>query len=219
MKKIIKVILIVVAGVVLLSTVFGIVDYTRAKNGKKPIFTFLWFTVNTFDVEIAGQENSESKGGVSTVYSGLGYKIVTCDFCEKKVSFLPFGIGDYPYTTLTCTKNDKQTYHYRFTDGKLETITSTHIMLEKDIDDVESYEKEFNKINNVNGCNGTFSEKMNSSGITSYTANEFCDLSKMSDEDIKLVYKDKISLRKTKKEIIKEYKDNNPSIKCKTERY
>jgi len=218
MKKIIKIILIVVASLVLLGAIFGIVDYNRAKNGKKPIFTFLWFTVNTFDVEIAGQENIEYKGGISTIYSGLGYKLAVCDFCEKKVSLLALGIGNYPYASLTCTK-DKQSNHYRFVDQKLETITKTLVISDKDIDDVESYEKEFNKINNVNGCNGTFSKKMNSSGITTYITSEFCDLSKMSNKDIKILYEDKVSLQQTQKEIIKEYKNNNPDFKCKKENY
>lgn len=216
MKKIIKVILIVVASLVLLATIFGIVDYTRAKNGKKPIFTFLWFSVNTFDVEIVGQENSYSKGGISTIYSGLAYKIITCDFCEKKVSFLPLGIGNYPYTTLTCTK-DKESNHYRFIDQKLETITRTLVISDKDIDDVESYEKEFYKIDEIKGCYGTFTKEMNSSGITTYTTSEFCDLNKMSNKDIKIIYGDKVSLSKTQKEVIKEYEDNNPDFKCKKE--
>ena len=86
MKKVIKIILIVIASIVILGALFGTVDYIRAKNGKKPIFTYRNTNINSEGYFIA------------TEYYGLGYAIVICDRCiDDKVIFMPLYLGGYAW--------------------------------------------------------------------------------------------------------------------------
>jgi len=87
MKKAIKVTLIIITLIVVLCAIFGAVDYNRAKNGKKPIFTFHNESINSKN-EI-----------VATAYYGLGYKLIVCNkYCiDDKVVFMPFYLGTYAW--------------------------------------------------------------------------------------------------------------------------
>lgn len=86
MKKVIKIILIVIASIVLLGAIFGTVDYIRAKNGKKPMFAYRNVNVN------------DEGYFVATEYYGLGYAIVICNkYCDKNVTFMPLYLGGYAW--------------------------------------------------------------------------------------------------------------------------
>jgi hypothetical protein len=84
MKTVIKIFLIVIAMIVISGTIFGIIDYNRAKNGKEPIFIYRNYIFH-------------NKGQVTvTEYYGLGYKIVMFSSNEKP-KFLLFGLGTYAW--------------------------------------------------------------------------------------------------------------------------
>ena len=61
MKPIIKIVLIIVISIILISTIFAIVDYNRTKKELIPIFTI---------------KTKIYKDGGSVEYLGLGYKII-----------------------------------------------------------------------------------------------------------------------------------------------
>lgn len=85
-KKIILVILIGIVSIVLLGTIFGTIDYIRAKNNNKPIFAYK-----------RNYLNSHTSFKIIQ-YHGFGYKIIVCDKCiDDKVTFMPFGIGTYAW--------------------------------------------------------------------------------------------------------------------------
>lgn len=86
MKKTIKIILIIIASIVLLGTIFGTVDYIRAINGKKPIFIYR-----------NGNIYKESNLTI-TEYYGLGYKIIICkENCDKPITIMPLYLGTYAW--------------------------------------------------------------------------------------------------------------------------
>jgi hypothetical protein len=86
MKKVIKIILITITSIVLLGTIFAVVDYIRAKNGENPIFIYRSNNINSEGYFIA------------TEYYGLGYKIVVCDRCiDENVIFMPLYFGAYAW--------------------------------------------------------------------------------------------------------------------------
>lgn len=87
MKKIIRIILIVIASIVVLCAILGIIDHSRATSGKEPIFVFR--NVNIYS---EGQL-------VATEYYGLGYKIVVCDrnCVDNRVVFMPLYLGAYAW--------------------------------------------------------------------------------------------------------------------------
>ena len=61
MKKVLKIILIIIAILIVLAIAFFLVDASRAKNGEKPIFCMLKDEVND---------------GGTKIYLGLGYKVI-----------------------------------------------------------------------------------------------------------------------------------------------
>ena len=61
MKKVLKIILIIVAILIVLAVAFFLTDVSRAKNGEKPIFCILQDEVND---------------GGTKIYLGLGYKVI-----------------------------------------------------------------------------------------------------------------------------------------------
>jgi hypothetical protein len=103
-KKVIKIILIIITLIVVLCAIFGAVDYSRAKNGKKPIFIF-------------HNENINSKNElVAIAYYGLGYKLIVCNkYCDaNKVVFMPLYLGTYAWfigpdyiTNVKITKSEE----------------------------------------------------------------------------------------------------------------
>jgi hypothetical protein len=79
MKKRNKVILItsiVVASIIILVTIFGIVDYNRALDGKKPIFIYHTSKVKNLEANIE-----------SVDYYGIGYRVSICDNETKNYTF------------------------------------------------------------------------------------------------------------------------------------
>lgn len=107
---------------------------------------------------------------------------------------------------LTCSKtfsdNDKHVFKYSFEDGKAYLIDMTLTIPATDIADATAYEKEFNKINTVTSCTGSFTK--NEDG--SYTTRQMCNLSEMSDGDIKDVFMNtRDTMEISRKDIIKNY--------------
>lgn len=213
-KKIFKALLIILIVMPILGTIFCFIDYKRVKNENAPIFSK---GVGTYHVEICDPDsedcftnNRTPVNKVSTIYYGFGYRIVTCNYCQKSIYIMPFGIGTYPTEDLTCKDNDT-TYHYSFMDGKVRSISTTFIIPIKDIINKETYENEINELNNIKGCYSTFTKTHD----LNYTLNKSCDLSIMLEKDIMAEYgSDSYKLKLTKKEIVKDYKKNNKSVKC-----
>lgn len=116
---------------------------------------------------------------------------------------------------LTCSKtfsdNNKHVFKYSFEDGKAYLIDMTLTMPATDIADATAYENEFNKINAVTGCTGRFTK--NDDG--SYTTHQVCNLSEMSDSDVKDVFMNNTrdTLEISRKDIIKNY-EYDESISC-----
>jgi|GEM_PF-2884684 len=116
--------------------------------------------------------------------------------------------------TLTCIvglDEEKITMTYSFRDGRVYLLDWTINMQSNLVEDSEIYRKMFLKINDIAGCTGTFTK--NSDGT--YTTNQICNLSKMSNEDVRAVYmQDKIDLEQTRQEIIDYYSTFDPRVKC-----
>ena len=116
--------------------------------------------------------------------------------------------------SLTCIKGsgeDKITIKYSFKDGKAYLLDWTIDMPNKAIENAVTYEAFFNKINDIKGCSGVFTKN----GDGTYTTNQVCDLSKMTNEDVKAVYsQDKKELQQTRKKIINKHKELDSELKC-----
>ena len=213
-KKSIKIFILVLVSCLLLASLFGIIDYLRAKNGKKPIFVRT-VNVSNFDVQMVGLEDTVFTYPESAVYYGLFYKVSTCDTEGKKYDFL---LGNKKEiicsNTLTCTKeyaeNDVHTFDYTFYDDKLISM-GTHLLIPIDhIDDETSYEKEIIKFNETSGCGSLMTQV----DEKTYSLTQVCNITKMSDDDVEKIYStSKKSLPKTKEEIIDTY-SHDKDIKC-----
>lgn len=212
MKKQTKIILIIMAFLVLLYFIFIYINYNRVKKGKAPIFQYYTFNVSDFDVQkpdssyyipIANKDY--------TVYSMLGYKIVKCDECDKKVYIMPLGIGTLPSEYLNCTSisNSKYGTYHVFREGYLDTIENIKVLTSKEY----SFEKDdVLDLNNTTGCYETQTENIDQT----YTIISSCNLSQMTDEDIEKVYgQNREALKLTKKKLIKLYKSENSDMTCK----
>lgn len=140
----------------------------------------------------------------------------------KKLNYLLFTIAGIlmitgcgmQNTDLTCTRvfgeNNKHVLKYSFEDGKAYVFDETFTTPATGIENETTYEKEFNKINAVTGCTSSFIK--NDDG--SYTSQQVCNLSEMSDSDIKAVYNiTREDLESTGKEIIKHFKYDE-DMKC-----
>lgn len=215
-KKSIKIFILVLVSCLLLASLFGAIDYLRAKNGKKPIFTFRTLNVSNFDVQIAGLvEDVSHTYPEGIVYYGLFYNVSTCDTEGKNYDFL---LGNKKEkncrTSLTCTKefaeNDAHYFDYTFYDNKLISM-STNLLIPVDyVDDETSYEKEIIKFNETNGCGSVFTQV----DEKRYSLTKVCNITKMSDDDIKKIYStSKKDLPKTKEEIRNTY-SHDKDIKC-----
>lgn len=237
-KFIIKLTLIILIALILCA-VFGIVDYFRAINGKKPIFIYRTVNVSNFDSEvgIVGNFILPSKEDVKNVglgsdviefedivlpskegstYYGIGYSVSSCD---NETGNYVFKLGhkqkESCFTSLICTKtfteNDKQSYDYIFFDDKLYRIDTTITIPADQIVDEEVYKKELMEINDVKGCGVTF-QKQND---TTYVITQMCNISNMSNSDVEKVYSaSKKSMEQTKTEVIDSYSQDKDMI-CK----
>lgn len=92
MKKRNKIILCIVLGIIILGTIFGIVDYSRIRNGEKPLFM-----VKQYD-----------KNGVQINYYGLGYKAsgTLVYSTEYQISSVRFGLWFYSWEIEDTKKLD-----------------------------------------------------------------------------------------------------------------
>lgn len=188
MKKIIQIILIVIASIVILGIIFAVIDYFISRSGKKPIF--IYHTVNVLHEDV----NKEG-----TEYYGIGYKVTICDNSTENYNFqLGYKQKEYCYTSLTCNANekgtlvlidestlaydpnDKDNYEYSFFNGKLYNVKAVLIRPASSIENEELFPEEVTKFSDVPGCNGTGRKLSESAFETVLT----CNISKMSSEDI-----------------------------------
>ena len=79
MKKILKIITIVIISLVILITVFGVVDFNIFKEGKTPIFPLHVFTSFINATEDDNIIETDFK------FHGVGYTITSCD--KKSYNF------------------------------------------------------------------------------------------------------------------------------------
>jgi len=107
MRKRNKITLIVLASVVLIATIFGIVDYNRTKANKKPLFAIPFLTY---------------KDGNSLEFMGIGYKIVRCntDVGDRSRHFGFYNINvenkcilNIEHKPLSISENDMFDYEYK----------------------------------------------------------------------------------------------------------
>ncbi len=233
------IILIVIASSLILCTVFGIVDYFRATNGKKPIFIYHTTNIQVFDVEIAVPEDAilPSKEDITDIgigsnvivfedivlsnkegatYYGIGYSISICD---NETGNYTFQLGHEQQepcsSTLTCTKtfaeNDKQSFDYFFFDGKVYRIDTTITIPAEQIANEETYKKELIEINDIKGCGVTFVKQND----TTYVIRQMCNISNMSNSDVEKVYSaSKKAMEQTRTEITDKYSHDKDMI-CK----
>lgn len=115
---------------------------------------------------------------------------------------------------LTCSStfsdNDKYVFKYSFKDGKAYLIDMTLTIPATDIADATAYENEFNKINSVTGCTGRFTK--NDDG--SYTTHQVCNLSEMSDSDVKDVFMNtRDTFEISRNDIMKNF-EHDEDMKC-----
>jgi hypothetical protein len=236
-KFIIRISLIILMPLIL-CTVFGIVDYFRAINGKKPIFIYHTTNVTNFDVEmgfVVEDTDLPSKEGTTNIgigsnvivfedtvlpsqeeatYYGIGYNV---SICNNETGNYIFQLGgkkkEVCFSTLTCTKtfaeNDKQSFDYSFFDGKVYRIYTTITIPINQIANEETYKKEFMKINDVKGCGATFRKQNDKNYVTT----QICNISNMSSSDVEKVYSiSKKSMEQTKTEIIDGYSHDKDMI-------
>ena len=191
---------IIIVSIVVLCTIFGIVDYFRATSGKKPIFIYHTTNVSTFDVEMAGFENVALPSRDGATYYGIGYTVSICDINTRKYTFQ---LGDKKaepcYASLTCTtdkkgtlvvnndstvtydKNDKDNYYYLFFEGKLDKVIATSIRSISSIKNVETSSVEIKEFyDNIPGCAGT-GKKISEEAYETVIS---CAIPKMSSNDI-----------------------------------
>lgn len=207
---------IVIASIVVLLTIFGVIDYNKALNGKKPIF--IYHTAKVFNVE----SNIESIN-----YYGIGYMVSICD---NETNNYTFQLGDKLkercYTSLTCTEdekrtltlsdestvayieNDKHSYEFSFFDDKLHSITATYLVPISSIEDEETWPAKTMQYFNVPGV----SISIQKTNDTTYEIIQTCNIPKMSNDDIQNVClleyfdKNKVEIAKlTKTQIINQY--------------
>lgn len=215
-REFVLTILIGISTMVLLCTIFGITDYFRAVNGKRPLFIYRTINVPSFDVSMIGFENTTLTNKEGAEYYGMGYMVSTCDYeTENYVFQLGHKNKKQCSTSLTCTKtiaeNDKQSFNYSFFDDKLYRIDITSLVpVEKIVSD-EVYEEEFIKINDTPSCGATFKRI----DETTYQTIQVCNIATMSSSEVEKVYStNKESLEQTKAKIIDSH-SHDKDMKCK----
>lgn len=198
-----------VLGIVLY--IIGTLDYIRAMNDKKPIFTYHTVNVSNLDITRVGFEDTLLPNVEGTIYYGIGYNISICD---NDTGNYIFGLGhkqkESCFTSLTCTQIDdlniKKSFEYSFFDGKLYLINQTHIVPIENTDQTEEeFELGIMKLNDIKGCSASF-KKINDT----YEVVEICNLFNMSDGDIYEVYQtyhSSLEQTKTTKDEIIDYYD------------
>lgn len=108
-RNFLLIILIIIATVVILVTAFGLIDYFRTKNGKRPIFIYNTVNVTSFDVQMAGFEDVASPSREGVEYYGIGYKVSMCDNKTKNYIFtLGHDYREMCITSLTCSEKKRK---------------------------------------------------------------------------------------------------------------
>ena len=224
------IILIIIGSIAVLCTIFGTVDYYRATSSKKPIFIYRTINVQSFNVEIAGFEDTVLPGKENTTYYGIGYTVSTCD---NNTGNYIFQLGDKKtepcYTNLTCiadkkgtlvlnddstvsyNENDKDNYDYTFFEDKLVQVTATLIRPISYVEDVETLSTEIKEFyDTIPGCAG-MGKKINDEA---YKTAITCTIPKMSSDDIDkyLPIRTKELLEYTRDEVI-DYHHNDLTCK------
>lgn len=190
-NKILTISSIVIVLIIFFSLIFCVSDYIFLKVNKKPFFSH----------QNMGWSIGDNKP-TAAVYSGLGYKIVECDVCQKEVYLMPLGIGRYPYEYYDCEYNN-DLYQFTFADGNIKDISERF--------ETEELE-ENNLFNEFENCGYDYMEYNNK-----YEVSSWCDLSGYTIEEIKLLYPNIKSL--TRNEFIKEFENENENFKCKLKKY
>lgn len=219
-KKMFLFIGIILLSLVVLISIFGLIDYFRAESGKKPIFSFHTINVTFFDVDVRN-ESVPKPYKEGTTYYGIGYNVSICDNETKEYLFnLGYKEKRTCHDTLACIQekgnlvlnedgttsyddNDKDSYEYSFFDGKLYLVTAT---LKRPIPKEEpliTNEEVAGFYNSIPGCVGYVSSQTQ----TSYEIIVSCNMNRMSDEDIDnyLLVRSKDLIGYTKEEIINYY--------------
>lgn len=215
-NKIILITSIVIVSTVVLFTIFGVVDYNRALNGKNPIFIYHTTKVKSFEDSIE-----------SIDYYGIGYRVSICD---NKTNNYTFQLGDKLkkpcFTILTCTEdkkgtltlidestvayieNDKRSYEFSFFDDKLHSITATYLVPISSIEDEETWPARTMQYFNVPGA----SISIQKTNDTTYEMIQTCNIYKMSTANIQNIClldyfdMDKVEMTKlTKTQITNQY--------------
>ena len=184
-RKFIFIILIVMASIVILGTIFGIVDYFRAKSGKKPIFIYHTANITNYDVQMAGFEDTASPNKTSAVYYGVGYNVSICDTESGDYNFkLGHEKNEQCITSLTCTEkeadNFKTTHTFEFFDGKLYRLTTSLLRPVDKSDDEDTLNKGIAELNDIEGV-GAAIYKVNE---TTYEIVQTCNIFNMAAADI-----------------------------------
>ncbi len=190
-NKILTISSIVIVLIIFFSIIFCISDYIFLKVNKKPLFSHQ-------NISWSFGDNKPT----ASVYSGLGYKLVDCDVCQKEVYLMPLGIGRYPYEYYDCEYNN-DFYQFTFADGTIKDISKRY--------ETEELEEK-NLFNEFENCGYEYFEFNNK-----YEVSSWCDLSDATIEEIKLLYPNIKSL--TRKEFIEEFEKENKNFKCKLKKY
>lgn len=184
-RKFIIIILIVMASIVILVTMFGVIDYFRAKSGKKPIFIYHRSIVTSIDVLVAGSEDTALPNKTSAVYYGIGYNVSICDNESGNYKFqLGYKKNEPCVTSLTCTEkeadNFKTTHTFDFFDGKLYLLTTSLLRPVDKSDDEDTLTKGIAEIDDIYGVGAT----INKINETTYEILLTCNIFNMDADDI-----------------------------------
>lgn len=215
-NKIIIIVAIVMVLLIALLYLFGLIDFIRTKNGKKPIFVYSIVNVANIDVGITGFEDTILPHKESVFYYGVGYSVTLCDNETNNYTFKLGHKKSECYTDVTCTKTDdlkvKRNYEYSFFDNKLYKINKIYqVPIDKAYyTSEEKFKKENNefitKINDIKGCAASY-KKINEE---EFEVREICNLYNIPEKEILEVYKtylDSIEQPSiTKEELLNYYK-------------
>ncbi len=216
-KKFLLIILITIASIVILVTIFGLIDYFRAKSGKKPIFIYHTSNITYYDVQVAGTEDMTSLNKTGAVYYGLGYNVLICDNDSKNYEFKLDGKENKQcITSLTCTEKESEnfetTHTFDFFDGKLYRLTTSLLRPVDKSADEETLNKGIAEVNDIDGVEATISKK----NENTYEILQICNIFNMEDKDIEKgcsisYFEPKEIPNLTRKKIIDYY---NKAMKC-----
>lgn len=206
-------ILLVLITMIVLST---LIDFYRSKNNKKPLFSYQKVSTSYSDYLFKEKPNISIPRFEGSIYKGLFYQVSVCDTNNSKYNFKLGKIEkgnclSYLKCTKTFSRYDKHEYYYEFFDKKLHRVTTILTIPIEDVEFIETYMEEFNKINNNKNCYGKVSEKDD----YSYETVQTCNILKMTDEEVMSIYStSKNSIVKSKEKIIDSFSNDKEMI-CK----